>query len=91
MRAEAPSIDFPPPDCPICSGALDWDGVKYYCQFCQCTWNADGTHYRWDNPDAEQCTREYTSPFLGDRVTWQCVYERGHAADCECAVRKDSD
>lgn len=50
LRPKPPELEFPPPDCPICGGPLDYDD-GWDCHPCQATWDGDGRRGKyvdWD-------------------------------------------
>jgi hypothetical protein len=89
-------VEFHYPDCPFCWKELNSDGGGLYCETCDATWDEDGTHGGWSDPDAAQCEAvegrylpggsmyEYAAenhPALVNRPPVRCVRTAGHAGN----------
>lgn len=60
---ELPTEDlyFPPPDCPVCAGDLEFDGDGFTCPKCHLAWNSSGT------ASSVHFTDEYGTNFGGEQ------------------------
>ncbi|MEV8610206.1 hypothetical protein AB0383_20155 [Amycolatopsis sp. NPDC051373] len=50
-----PSLEFPPPMCPMCGEGTHAEADSYVCDRCQCGWSRDGDFESWSDIDAAQC------------------------------------
>lgn len=82
MRAGAPELDMPPPNCPLCEEKLFWDG-GWNCDNCEASWTDGGEFQSWYEYDAEQCDywlHYATDPLNPDRCILAKDHENTHAS-----------
>ena len=75
-RTPPPELEFSSPPCPICENETGCDSDSFWCTECGITWDAQGGHPEWDDPDEAQCeSTDYYTPL---NRTHRCLKAAGH-------------
>lgn len=74
-----PTLEFPPPDCSVCSGELEYDSDGFHCPTCGLCWNLDGESGSWADIDQPCGHRASFELFRNGSVrNVQCHKTHGH-------------
>lgn len=87
-----PDVSFEMPPCPICGTDLDSDGDSLTCYGCKASWQANGTHGTWSNPQAPRClatARAYLT--IPDTAVEQCVLAKDHDLGIRASPHRTDD
>jgi hypothetical protein len=88
LRPIPPDLEFPPPDCSVCGGDLEYDDW-WYCNTCEISWPSDGRARRYGQMDpASAACLSTIEPLNRDslgakhenlrHLREQCVLPAGH-------------